>query len=423
MRLGVRAALAGGAELVGDVDVEDGRVAAIGLSPAAAGGLAVPGFVDLQVNGYAGVDFLTAEPAGYAAAGAALAAAGVTAFQPTVISAPPATLRLALERAAAAADACPIRLLGFHLEGPFLSPGRRGAHPPEYLREPDPRLAEELMAAGPVAAVTLAPELPAALELIERLVGRGVAVRIGHTDADAATAHAAFDRGASAITHVFNAHRPFSARDPGPAGAALTRDEVTVTAIADGVHLAPETLALVRRAAGPRLCLVSDAIAAAGLGDGRSTLGEQDDRGSRGPLDARRRHARGQRGRARPGRTAAGRERRDARRRRPRGEPQAGPARRASRARHARDGRSRGHRGARRRPARYAHPCRWRGNLPRLVLRTLRSRPSRLLAHYRSDNARSISRFVSRSLIARRLSYMSLPLASASSTFAREPLK
>ena len=276
MRLGVRAALAGGAELAGDVDVEDGRVAAIGLSPAAAGGLAVPGFVDLQVNGYAGVDFLTAEPAGYAAAGAALAAAGVTAFQPTVISAPPATLRLALERAAAAADACPIRLLGFHLEGPFLSPGRRGAHPPEYLREPDPRLAEELMAAGPVAAVTLAPELPAALELIERLVGRGVAVRIGHTDADAATAHAAFDRGASAITHVFNAHRPFSARDPGPAGAALTRDEVTVTAIADGVHLAPETLALVRRAAGPRLCLVSDAIAAAGLGDGRSTLGEQE---------------------------------------------------------------------------------------------------------------------------------------------------
>ena len=89
MRLGVRAALAGGAELAGDVDVEDGRVAAIGLSPAAAGGLAVPGFVDLQVNGYAGVDFLTAEPAGYAAAGAALAAAGVTAFQPTVISARP----------------------------------------------------------------------------------------------------------------------------------------------------------------------------------------------------------------------------------------------------------------------------------------------------------------------------------------------
>jgi N-acetylglucosamine-6-phosphate deacetylase len=276
VRLGVRAGLAGGAEVSGDVEVRDGRVEAIGLSPAGAAGLAVPGFVDLQVNGFAGVDFLTADPSAYEAAGTALAAVGVTAFQPTLISAPPEVLRAALERAAAAADACPIRLLGFHLEGPFLSLCRRGAHPPQHLRRPDPRLAEELMTAGPVAAVTLAPELPAALELIERLVGRGVTARIGHTDADAETAHAAFDRGASAITHIFNAHRPFSARDPGPAGAALTRDDVTVTAIADGVHLAPETLALVRQAAGPRLCLVSDAIAAAGLGDGRFRLGEQD---------------------------------------------------------------------------------------------------------------------------------------------------
>ena len=276
MRLGVRAALAGGAEVPGDVEVGDGRVAAIGLSPAGAAGLAVPGFVDLQVNGFAGVDFLAAEPSGYEAAGSALAAAGVTAFQPTLTSAPAGMLRAALERGAAAADACPVRALGFHLEGPFLSPRRRGAHPPQYLREPDPRLVEELMAAGPVATVTLAPELPDALELVERLVGRGVAVRIGHTDADAATAHAAFDRGASAITHIFNAHRPFSARDPGPAGAALTRDEVTVTAIVDGVHLAAETVAIVRRAAGPRLCLVSDAIAAAGSRDGRFRLGEQE---------------------------------------------------------------------------------------------------------------------------------------------------
>ena len=276
MRLGVRAALVGGAEVPGDVEVEDGRIAAVGLTPAGAAGLAVPGFVDLQVNGFAGIDLLTADPSDYGTAGSALAAAGVTAFQPTLTSAPAEMLRAALEHGAAAADSCPIRVLGFHLEGPFLSARRRGAHPPEYLCEPDPRLAEELMAAGPVAAVTLAPELPAALELVERLVARGVAVRVGHTDADAATAHAAFDRGASALTHIFNAHRPFGARDPGPAGAALARDDITVTAIADGVHLAPETLALVRRAAGPRLCLVSDAIAAAGLGDGRFRLGEQE---------------------------------------------------------------------------------------------------------------------------------------------------
>jgi N-acetylglucosamine-6-phosphate deacetylase len=274
VRLGVRAALVGGAEVAGDVRVENGRVGALGVSPAGREGLAVPGFVDLQVNGYAGVDFLTAEPAEYATAGAALASAGVTAFQPTLISAPTEAMRAALERGVAAAEAAPIRLLGFHLEGPFLSPQRRGAHPAEHLREPERGLAEELIAAGPVAAMTLAPELPGALELVDELVGRGVAVRIGHTDADAATAHAAFDRGASAITHIHNGHRSFAARDPGPAGAALARDDVAVTAIVDGVHLAPEAVTIVRRAAGARLVLVSDAIAAAGLGDGHFRLGD-----------------------------------------------------------------------------------------------------------------------------------------------------
>ncbi len=98
-------------------------------------------------------------------------------------------------------------------------------------------------------------------------------MRIGHTDAHADQAHAAFDAGAAAITHIHNAHRRFSARDPGPAGAALARDDVAVTAIIDGVHLADETVTIVRRAAGRRLCVVSDAIAAAGEGDGRFTLG------------------------------------------------------------------------------------------------------------------------------------------------------
>jgi N-acetylglucosamine-6-phosphate deacetylase len=273
VRLGVRAALVDGAEVAGDIRVEDGRLAALEVSPAGREGVAVPGFVDLQVNGYAGVDFLTAEPDEYATASSRLAAAGVTAFQPTLISAPREATRAALEQGAAAAEAARIRLLGFHLEGPFLSPRRPGAHQGEHLREPDLALAEELIAAGPVAAMTLAPELPGALELVEELVARGVGVRIGHTDADAETAHAAFDRGASAITHVHNAHRPFAARDPGPAGAALARDEVTVTAIVDGVHLAPETVAIVRRAAGARLVLISDAVAAAGLGDGRFRLG------------------------------------------------------------------------------------------------------------------------------------------------------
>jgi N-acetylglucosamine-6-phosphate deacetylase len=300
VRLGIRAALVGGAEVPGDVEIEDGRVAAVGLSPAGASGLAVPGFVDLQVNGFAGVDFLAAAPEDYARAGEALAAAGVTAYQPTLITAAPETLRSALAAAAAGRELSPVRLLGVHLEGPFLSPAWPGAHPPEHLREPDRGLLGELLAAGPVEAVTLAPELPGGLDLVEWLTARGVNVRIGHTDADSATAHAAFDRGAAAITHIHNAHRRFAPRDPGPAGAALARDDVTITAIVDGVHLAPETVELVRRAAGPRLCLVSDAIAAAGLGDGRYRLGElelevRDGRstradgtlaGSVGPLDA-----------------------------------------------------------------------------------------------------------------------------------------
>jgi N-acetylglucosamine-6-phosphate deacetylase len=275
MRLGVGAALAGGVEVAGDVEVEDGRIARLAVSPPGRGGLAVPGFVDLQVNGFAGVDFLAAEPDEYAKAGAALAAAGVTAFQPTLISAPPETLRAALERGPAAAERSPIKLLGFHLEGPFLSMERRGAHPLEHLRDPDPSLAEELLVAGPVTAMTLAPELPGGLELVEWLAARSVQVRIGHTDASALTAHEAFDRGARAITHIHNAHRPFAARNPGPAGAALARDDVAITAIVDGVHLAPETVAVVRRAAGARLCLVSDAVAAAGLGDGRFGLGDR----------------------------------------------------------------------------------------------------------------------------------------------------
>ena len=275
MRLGVRAALARGVEVAGDVDVEDGRIARLGVSPSGANGLAVPGFVDLQVNGFAGIDFLTAGPDDYARAGAALAAAGVSAFQPTLISAPPEMLGAALERGLAAAEQSPIRVLGFHVEGPFLSPRRRGGHPLAHLRDPDPALADELLGAGPVAAMTLAPELPGGLELVEWLVARSVQVRIGHTDASALTAYEAFDRGAAAITHIHNAHRPFAARDPGPAGAALARDDVAITAIVDGVHLARETVAVLRRAAGARLCLVSDAVAAAGLGDGRFELGVQ----------------------------------------------------------------------------------------------------------------------------------------------------
>ena len=165
------------------------------------------------------------------------------------------------------------RILGAHLEGPFLSARRLGTHPPAARRDPDAPLLERLLAAGPVRLVTIAPELPGALELVDLLVERGVVVSCGHSDATAAEAGAAFDHGIRTVTHLFNAMRPFSHRDPGIVGAALTRPEVTVQLIVDGVHLAPEAILLAWAAAPDRVALVTDAVAGAGLGDGSYALG------------------------------------------------------------------------------------------------------------------------------------------------------
>jgi N-acetylglucosamine-6-phosphate deacetylase len=162
-----------------------------------------------------------------------------------------------------------------HLEGPFLSREWPGAHDPAHLLDPDGVLADRLCDAGPVTMITLAPELVGALELVERLARRGVTVSVGHSDADAAAAHAAFDRGARAITHVHNAHRRWRARDPGPAGVALVRPDVWVQAIVDGVHLAPESALGAFLAAGRRFCLVTDAVEAAGMPPGSYRLADR----------------------------------------------------------------------------------------------------------------------------------------------------
>ncbi|MGH8575210.1 MAG: N-acetylglucosamine-6-phosphate deacetylase, partial [Gammaproteobacteria bacterium] len=220
MRLGVEAALVGGELVEGDVRIVDGVVADVGVQPAGEAGTAVPGFVDVHINGVAGVDFLTADIAGYRRAAGALACTGVVAFQPTFVSSRVDAYAEPLAAAAELAgdgDGRPL-VTGVHLEGPFLSPLWAGAHDPMHLRVPDARMAERLIAAGPVRMMTLAPELPGGLELVERLVRAGVVVSCGHSDADAAAAHAAFDRGASAITHLHNAHRRWRARDPGVGG-------------------------------------------------------------------------------------------------------------------------------------------------------------------------------------------------------------
>lgn len=276
MQLGVAAALVDGKRVAGDVTIEDGAVTEVGVSPAGAAGTAVPGFVDAHINGIAGVDFLTADPSDYRAAAGSLAQTGVVAFQPTLVSSPLESYRRPLAVAAVAmAEPGPglPRVTGVHMEGPFLSREWPGAHDPANVMRPDPRLAERMRGLGPVTMMTLAPELPGGLEVVERLAGAGVIVSCGHSDADAAQANAAFDLGARAITHVHNAHRRWAPRDPGLGGVALVRDDVFVQAIVDGVHLAPETARAAHVAAGPRFCLVTDAIAAAMLDPGRSELG------------------------------------------------------------------------------------------------------------------------------------------------------
>lgn len=275
MRLGVSRAIIDGNLVDGDIEIENGRVAAVGVSATNGSGLAAPGFVDLQVNGFAGIDFAAADPADYDTAGAALAASGVTAYQPTLITLPEADAVEALRSLAAHQPDRPgPHVIGMHLEGPFLSPLRAGAHDPSSMMEPDLALAERLLDAGPVSMMTLAPERPGALELIEYLVGRGIVVSCGHSDATAGETHAAFEGGASAITHLFGAQRPVHHRDPGIAGAGLIRPDVTVSIILDGFHLDPDIVRLVMSAPA-RVALITDAIAAAGQPEGTYPLGDR----------------------------------------------------------------------------------------------------------------------------------------------------
>lgn len=274
MRLGVEAALVGGRLVPGDVEVADGHVVRYGIAGPNGSGIAAPGFVDLQVNGFGGVDFATADRAGYDRAGEALLETGVTAYLPTLITAPEEALAAAL--AAVPQTAKGPRILGVHVEGPFLSAARMGTHTLASRRDPDPRLLERLLDAGPVRLVTLAPELPGALDLIDLLLACGITVSCGHSDATVEEAEAAFDRGVRTVTHLFNAMRPFRHRDPGIAGAALARDDVIVQVILDGYHLDSAAALLAWRAAAGRFALVTDAMAGAGAGqgDGRYRLGD-----------------------------------------------------------------------------------------------------------------------------------------------------
>jgi N-acetylglucosamine-6-phosphate deacetylase len=270
----VKSAFDGQRIVPGRVALKDGRVLAIGVQPPGEHFLAAPGLVDLQVNGFAGVDFLAASVADFTTSSLALLAFGVTAFQPTLICAPESGLCHALETIARAGQlAGGARILPAHLEGPFLSPSWPGAHDPRYLCAPDHLLLDRFLDAGPVGYMTIAPELSGGIELLAHLRERGIIVAIGHSDATVDQANVAFDAGARALTHAFNAHRPLTAREPGPAGAALVRDDVFVELIVDGIHLDDALITIVDRCARERVILVTDAIVAAGIGDGAFQFG------------------------------------------------------------------------------------------------------------------------------------------------------
>ncbi|WP_423922407.1 N-acetylglucosamine-6-phosphate deacetylase [Frigoribacterium sp. 2-23] len=167
-------------------------------------------------------------------------------------------------------------VLGAHLEGPFLAPDRRGAHAPHFLLAPESDTVDALLAAGEgiVRQVTIAPELPGGLDAVERLVSAGAIAAVGHTEADYDLTRAAFDRGATMVTHAFNAMNGIHHRDPGPLAAAVADDRVTIELILDGVHVHPAVAALLMRAAPGRVALITDAMAAAGATDGDYRIGE-----------------------------------------------------------------------------------------------------------------------------------------------------
>jgi N-acetylglucosamine-6-phosphate deacetylase len=234
----------------------------------------LPGFVDLHVHGGGGASFTEGTADAARRAAEFHRGHGSTTMLASLVTAPLAELEARAAMLAELADDGIIA--GLHLEGPFLSPVRRGAQDPRHMLAPDVAVFERLRAAarGHLRVITLAPELPGALRLIEAARRAGVTVAVGHTDATAEVTLAAIDAGATHATHLFNGMRPFHHREPGAVGALLDRDEVTCEVIADGVHLHDIAIRLTARVKGPgRLVLVSDAMAAAGMPDGRYRLG------------------------------------------------------------------------------------------------------------------------------------------------------
>ena len=278
------------------VVIEDGWIASISSRAAVelptdarvldfSGATLAPAFFDVHIHGAMGHDVMEATPAALGAMGSFLAAHGTGSFLATTVTAPlDATLRslsglakLLAQPPAQTGIAGRAQAVGIHLEGPFLSHTKRGVQPVEHLLVPNTATFDRLFEAseGRIRLMTLAPELPGAIELTAHATARGVRVSLGHSNATAAETRAAIAAGAVSATHTFNAMRPLDHREPGILGTALTNDALFAELICDGIHVAPEMVKLWWRAKGPeRAILVTDALSAAGMPDGVYRLGE-----------------------------------------------------------------------------------------------------------------------------------------------------
>lgn len=263
------------------LQIEQGRIAQIrrGADPQAdmiTDGWIAPGLIDLQLNGAFGLDF-TADPAAIWDVAAHLPRYGVTSFLPTIITSPPETIAAAqtVLRAGPPPNFRGALPLGLHIEGPFLNPARCGAHLPAHLRLPDIQAVADWLPEYGVRLVTLAPELPGALDVICALRERGVVVSAGHSLATYEEAEKGFAAGIAYGTHLFNAMPPPENRAPGLVSALLMNEQVIVGLISDGVHLHPATIALAWRLKGAaKMNLVTDAMAALGMPPGTYRLGD-----------------------------------------------------------------------------------------------------------------------------------------------------
>ncbi len=276
---------------------EDGRIIAIGhrdevkipagaIDYIAAGMLVAPGFVDVHIHGAGGHDVMEATPAALDCITSTVARYGTTSILATTVTASVDETCRSLEGIAQYirahekfeqdSTAPSAEILGIHLEGPFISKARRGVHPPNAIVRPSVQILEKFRAAadGLIRIITVAPEIPGALDLIQAAVADGIVAAIGHTDANYEQTQAAIQAGARHTVHFYNAMRPFSHRDPGIIGAVLTEPDVTAEVIADGIHVAGPAIQVLLGTKGfDTVLLASDATAATGMPDGNFRLG------------------------------------------------------------------------------------------------------------------------------------------------------